>query len=572
MKIKLTILLIALAVISCQKEDDFSKQDTTITQDKVIDRKVIDIHKEDIPGNIIQHIAFQRASYIPYDNQNRSSSTQSDNPFGTIDFDQVKAIVNDQQATDKTYTFNIDSHPHITRSFTNLIVRVKNGSIVRSYINRYKPTDTHFNNKQLQFDNTFSGTLESFTFEETADPNQPLIAIETKTFDSGTVTSVSLNEDCQQPDSDADGVPDTLDNCPNHANSDQADADNDGFGDACDSTPNGNNDDTSGNGNPDDGQNPDDGSTDTGDGLPSDDTGNDDTGNGGIGDCDVSIQITCCSNDFCEPHGPRPIGGGEYCSGTGAIVIDCAGMDFTDPNTTTSENTTLQPCPNDDIVVIDPRDTPCNNLTALTVNNASVRLKLKELRQVDIGKEQGFEIRKNPENNSDSATNLFSGNSACSEVNITYNSGIAFAGAHSHPDSCGVYGMFSAGDVLNLAKIQDKYNGLGKDHYNTYTFILTTTTDTYAIKFNNNQAMVKLKEIYNDDDERDDFYKRFKKNFKRLGNNPTEYNMMKRLLSIFNDFELEIDLYEAVIDNSNFVTGWEKKTLENDDITTTPCN
>ncbi|MBI4586913.1 MAG: thrombospondin type 3 repeat-containing protein [Planctomycetes bacterium] len=36
------------------------------------------------------------------------------------------------------------------------------------------------------------------------------------------------------PDLDADGVPDTMDNCPAHSNPDQADGDSDGIGDACD--------------------------------------------------------------------------------------------------------------------------------------------------------------------------------------------------------------------------------------------------------------------------------------------------------------------------------------------------
>ena len=37
-------------------------------------------------------------------------------------------------------------------------------------------------------------------------------------------------------DSDGDGVPDAIDNCPNTSNPDQADADQDGFGDVCDNT------------------------------------------------------------------------------------------------------------------------------------------------------------------------------------------------------------------------------------------------------------------------------------------------------------------------------------------------
>ncbi|HTP39978.1 MAG TPA: thrombospondin type 3 repeat-containing protein [Steroidobacteraceae bacterium] len=37
-----------------------------------------------------------------------------------------------------------------------------------------------------------------------------------------------------QPDTDGDGIPDNVDNCPNVANADQADLDHDGIGDACD--------------------------------------------------------------------------------------------------------------------------------------------------------------------------------------------------------------------------------------------------------------------------------------------------------------------------------------------------
>ena len=40
---------------------------------------------------------------------------------------------------------------------------------------------------------------------------------------------------CAPTDSDADGVPDSVDNCPHVSNPDQTDSDGDGIGDACDS-------------------------------------------------------------------------------------------------------------------------------------------------------------------------------------------------------------------------------------------------------------------------------------------------------------------------------------------------
>lgn len=56
----------------------------------------------------------------------------------------------------------------------------------------------------------------------------------------GVFNKVSSCDNPPPSDSDADGVADSSDNCPNDANADQADNDNDGIGNVCDSTPNGN--------------------------------------------------------------------------------------------------------------------------------------------------------------------------------------------------------------------------------------------------------------------------------------------------------------------------------------------
>jgi uncharacterized repeat protein (TIGR03803 family) len=56
---------------------------------------------------------------------------------------------------------------------------------------------------------------------------------------SGGGTVFRLTPELGDPDADADGVPDSVDNCPFSYNPDQADADADGVGDACDPTPTG---------------------------------------------------------------------------------------------------------------------------------------------------------------------------------------------------------------------------------------------------------------------------------------------------------------------------------------------
>lgn len=51
------------------------------------------------------------------------------------------------------------------------------------------------------------------------------------------LTIVAVPAAADGPDTDGDGVPDTLDNCPTNDDADQEDTDNDGVGDACDVCP-----------------------------------------------------------------------------------------------------------------------------------------------------------------------------------------------------------------------------------------------------------------------------------------------------------------------------------------------
>ncbi len=100
-------------------------------------------------------------------------------------------------------------------------------------------------------------------------------------------------------DMDSDGVPDEVDNCPNHFNPDQADCDGDGIGDVC-AIADGLSDDCDGNGVPDECE------------IPT----NDCNGNGLLDVCDIAngVSVDCnvnnipdecevdpiCFNDFCD--------------------------------------------------------------------------------------------------------------------------------------------------------------------------------------------------------------------------------------------------------------------------------
>jgi subtilisin family serine protease len=79
-------------------------------------------------------------------------------------------------------------------------------------------------------DNDGGITTSKITFSVTAGASYA-IAVDGKNAASGTIT---INWEYPDPDSDGDTVIDTLDNCPNDANTDQSDVDGDMLGDVCD--------------------------------------------------------------------------------------------------------------------------------------------------------------------------------------------------------------------------------------------------------------------------------------------------------------------------------------------------
>lgn len=118
-------------------------------------------------------------------------------------------------------------------------------------------------------------------------------------------------------DADGDGIEDSVDNCPNAANTDQADNDNDSLGNACDSTPNG---DT----NPDaDG----DGIDDANDNCPNtanaDQADNDGDGIGNVCDSTPNGSFTCTqttASNYSHVQAGRATtsGGYAYAKGSGS--------------------------------------------------------------------------------------------------------------------------------------------------------------------------------------------------------------------------------------------------------------
>ena len=81
--------------------------------------------------------------------------------------------------------------------------------------------------------NIDDGVEVTYVFENPGIYNLELKVIDDDGAEDSNVTTVEIIQACE-PDSDGDGIPDDVDNCPTIYNPDQADNDEDGIGDVCD--------------------------------------------------------------------------------------------------------------------------------------------------------------------------------------------------------------------------------------------------------------------------------------------------------------------------------------------------
>ena len=286
---------------------------------------------------ILDHISAQRAGYLAASG-NRTQD-EGANPFGTVNVDHILALINDEAATDKTYTFGMNNPEGIIDEFANLIIRTIDGEIVKAYIQVYSPTPSYLEAHGLALGSGFSGTISSYFLEGSGIDlermqgmqklGEGLDPVKLRTVEFGESVDLQIFIDCDPPDTASDDDTD-----PN--GDDTGGTTGSGSGDP---------------GDPNDGGHTDTGTTDT---NPGGDEGGAGTDGGGAQDCDFEVYTNCCNRGFCDPHGPRPPA--PHCTGTNAVVIDCG----SDRSATTSGDKSTSgdsiSCPNEDVIVIDPND------------------------------------------------------------------------------------------------------------------------------------------------------------------------------------------------------------------------
>ena len=332
---KVLCVLLLYGLYACQQDEQTLAEETlqveSTTHTDVRGRTIETVNSKHI-SFLVDYIASQEAGYIQ-ESGNRSEGEEI-NPFGTVDLDRIQALINDETAIDKTYTFAMTAPEHITDEFSNLIVRVIDGEIIRAYINVYTPTPEYLANYGLIPGSAYSGEINSYSLEGSGIDlgrsvinklGEGLTPVKAIAFSDGNVFEVTISQDCDPPDTTDNNPPDT--------------------------DPDSNTNTGGGGGEPDE---PDNDHQDTGT-TDHDPSGGDPTGpdggGGGTSDCDFEIYVGCCNRNICEPHGPRlpqPL-----CTGSNAVVIDCS--DDRSANTTgETVNVDHTDCPDDDVVVIGP--------------------------------------------------------------------------------------------------------------------------------------------------------------------------------------------------------------------------
>lgn len=213
--------------------------------------------------------------------------------------------------------------------------------------------------------------------------------------------------------------------------------------------------------------------------------------------------------------------------------------------------------------------TGCADLNMVT-KSSLVKTRLNQLKLASGNFEKGLRIDRNPATGEYVPSAILDKNNGRNEIKITpriYTTAIA----HTHPQASVKYKMFSAPDILKMAemanRIQTKSNNPISALETSHILIFKNDSGeyrTYALRFDDNTAINNLQNIYNNIRLRNKFLKRLK-----LKYTSDIFKQQKHLFSLFNEFDLNISLYEADYDSNGLVNNWKK--INKNNLNKEPC-
>ena len=142
---------------------------------------------------------------------------------------------------------------------------------------------------------------------------------------------------------------------------------------------------------------------------------------------------------------------------------------------------------------------------------------------------------------------------------------------HTHPDDI-LYALFSGPDIIKMEEVV-YYTTSGFKHvvnHKDVTHILIAENRTFALRFDDEQSALKLRDIYLNKDIQKEFIKELHDDYDDdntghpLYQSTTDiFKQIDHLYNLFEAYEINMSLYEANYDSNNRITTWDK--IENDD-------
>jgi len=502
---------VSFLIISCQKDDDFSRKET-FNEASAKEINIKTIIGQQIPKSITNYLKDKTENTLQFNITNKKiepltvqtiASRGVNLEIGTINTSKSVVVIN---PTNTKYTFEMVNNDVNTKH--NLVVIDLGTEIINYYIS-FKPepswSSTHDITKDMRF---FTGDIVFYNTH----------GVETGVLK---IANGLLEEELSK----------VYDPC-----FDQYDDNQD------DSTNNTNNGTSGGGGS----------GTNTGNGSNSTNVG----GSGGSGSSGANTELPF--SEMCEyTVGQECSAGGGHTSSANCTSGDGWSVTFSLPCGSLGERNTSSDCVGDVGILIntETHKSNCEDLHKFSTNPYSQNEFISQEADVSDTKEKGYILKHVPFNPGFEAQPIEAG-SDCGEIRFPINN-VCYGFMHTHPTGCegGTYPMFFEGDLYTLYKMSQTYNATSPVDNSIFSAYMTVEGNHYAMKIKDVNKFNALGDIYNNKKKKEKFIARFKRAFKKINNNdePTQNELAEAFLKFINEtYDLGISVYRSSHDDVNY--------------------